>query len=170
MILTGVPVPGQVCAQQRPALPAAGSRIGISPAYTPATLAGVNIDPRRPFDFDFIIHPGDSGLNGEELRGESLKLIKYFMAALTLDEEQLWVNLSPYEAERVIPERFGHTEMGRDLLAQDYLLKQLTASLMYPEDELGDRFWQRVNRLAYEKFGTAEIPLNTFNKIWIVPD
>ena len=170
MIFAGMPVPGPVCAQQRPPLPAAGSRIGISPVYTPATLAGVNIDPRRPFDFDFIIHPGDSGLSGEELRGESLKLIKYFMAALTLDEEQLWVNLSPYEAERVIPERFGHTEMGRDLLAQDYLLKQLTASLMYPEDELGDRFWQRVNRLAYEKFGTAEIPLNTFNKIWIVPD
>ena len=39
---------------------------------------------------------------------------------------------------------FGQTEMGRDLLAQDYMLKQLTASLMYPEKELGQEFWNRV--------------------------
>ena len=30
---------------------------------------------------------------------------------------------------------FGLTEMGRDLLAEDYMLKQITASLIYPEDQ-----------------------------------
>ena len=30
--------------------------------------------------------------------------------------------------------------MGRDMLAQDYILKQLTASLIYPEKDLGKDF------------------------------
>ena len=33
---------------------------------------------------------------------------------------------------------FGKTEMGRDLLAQDYILKQITASLIYPENRFGE--------------------------------
>ena len=74
------------------------------------------------------------------------------------------------EQDRIIPEGLGVTEMGRDLLAQDYLLKQLTSSLMYPEDELGKSFWERVYKKAYERYGTTEIPMNTFNKIWIVPE
>ena len=60
--------------------------------------------------------------------------------------------------------------MGRDLLAQDYLLKQLTASLIYPEDATGKEFWNRIYAEAAEKFGTTNIPVNTFNKVWIVPE
>ncbi|OGX18548.1 MAG: hypothetical protein A2Y04_03550 [Omnitrophica WOR_2 bacterium GWC2_45_7] len=97
-------------------------------------------------------------------------MVKYFMASLTVPEEEMWVNLSPYEEDRIVPQGFGDTEMGRDLLAQDYILKQLTASLMYPEDDLGKAFWERVYQKAQEKYGTTDIPLNTFNKIWIVPD
>ena len=70
----------------------------------------------------------------------------------------------------MIPEEFGKTEMGRDLLAQDYLLKQLTASLIYPEDELGRNFWTRVYQRARDIYGTNDIPVNTFNKVWIVPE
>ena len=59
-----------------------------------------------------------------------MRLVKYFLAALTIPEKDLWVNLSPYEKDRVITDEFGSTEMGRDLLAQDYMLKQLTSSLI----------------------------------------
>ncbi|VAW19165.1 hypothetical protein MNBD_BACTEROID05-813, partial [hydrothermal vent metagenome] len=120
--------------------------------------------------FDFIINRGDDNLGGQDFEDESQKLIKYFLAALTVPEDQMWVNLSPYEKNRIIPDSFGQTEMGRDLLAQDYLLKQLTASLMYPEEELGKEFWKRVYKKSYEQFGTTEIPMNTFNKIWIMPE
>jgi len=85
-------------------------------------------------------------------------------------EDDLWVNLSPYEKDRIIPQTFGSTEMGRDLLAQDYLLKQLTASLMYPEDQLGKLFWEKVYKKAYQQYGTTELPYNTFNKVWIMPE
>jgi len=42
--------------------------------------------------------------------------------------------------------------------------------LMYPEDELGSEFWSRVYEKANKLYGTTDIPMNTFNKIWIVPD
>ena len=118
-----------------------GVMVSLSPVYSSPIIKGITIHPNDPFLFDFIVHPGDENLRGQDLREESIKLIKYFMAALTVPEDEMWVNLSPYEKDRIIPEGFGDTEMGRDLLAQDYILKQLTASLMYPEDELGNDFW-----------------------------
>ena len=96
-------------------------------------------------------------------------MVGYFLASLTVPEDQIWVNLSPYEQERMIAEGLGQTEMGRDLLAQDYMLKQITASLGYPESDLGAKFWVTVYRLAQEKLGTTNIPIKTFNKVWIVP-
>jgi len=162
-------------------LPNPGMMIGPSPAFVPVILRGIKIHPDNPFQFDFIVDTGtnpspwSSPQGGEDsgegaLEKESTKLIKYFLAALTVPEDDLWVNLSPYEKDRIIPEAFGQTEMGRDLLAQDYILKQLTASLMYPENDLGKEFWQKVYQKAQELYGTTEIPINTFNKVWIVPD
>ena len=40
---------------------------------------------------------------------------------------------------------------------------------MYPEEDLGKQFWQRVYNKAASEYGTTEIPVNTFNKVWIVP-
>jgi hypothetical protein len=60
--------------------------------------------------------------------------------------------------------------MGRDLLAQDYILKQITASLIYPEEGIGKEFWAEVYRRAQDQFGTTDIPVDTFNKVWIMPD
>ncbi len=150
-------------------LPIPGTMVPVTAGFAPLIIKGVNIYPDNPLKLDFIIDRGDTDLNEEEFKINSEKLIKYFLASLTVPEEEMWVNLSPYEKDRIIPGDFGKTEMGRDLLAQDYLLKQLTSSLMYPENELGKEFWDRVYKKAQEQFSTTEIPMNTFNKIWIVP-
>ena len=151
-------------------LPNPGVMVPPSAGYLPVMVKGITVHPENPLEFDFIINNGETGAEGEELKKESKKLVKYFLASLTVPEKDLWVNLSPYEKDRVIPDSFGLTEMGRDLLAQDYILKQLTSTMMYPEDELGEAFWGRVYEKALEKFGTTDIPLDTFNKIWIVPE
>jgi len=150
-------------------LPEPGTMVTQTPEYVPLLLKGIKIHPDDAFKFNFIIDTGHSNYKAEEIKDQSSRLIKYFLAALTIPEESLWVNLSPHEKERIISHDLGHTEMGRDLLAQDYILKQLTASLIYPEDDLGDMFWEKIYAKAYEKFGTIEIPVNTFNKVWIVP-
>jgi hypothetical protein len=151
-------------------LPKPGVMVHVSPEFNPPILKGIKVHPDNPFRFDFILDKGDSDKNNFELKSESSKLIKYFLASLTIPEKDLWVNLSPYEKDRIIPESFGVTEMGRDLLVQDYMLKQITASLVYPEDEIGKKFWKRVYEEAQAKYHTSNIPVSTFNKVWIVPE
>jgi len=151
-------------------LPVPGVMVGLSPQFSPPILKGIKVHPDNPFKFDFILDHGDNKLSNDALKDESSKLIKYFLASLTIPEKDLWVNLSPYEKDRIIPNSFGLTEMGRDLLAEDYMLKQITASLIYPEGETGKKFWKRIYEEADKKFGTTNIPVNTFNKVWIVPE
>ena len=148
--------PSLAFAQEILNLPQPGVMVSVTPALTPPLLIGLKIHPEHPLKFDFILDRGDSkNLDGARLRDESTKLIKYFLAALTIPEKQLWVNLSPYEKERIISKDFGLTEMGRDLLGQDYLLKQLMASLTYPEEGLGKTFWDRVYKKAFELYSLS---------------
>lgn len=157
-------------AQVLPTLPVPGTLLSTSQGYVPLLLKGIQVDPQNPLSFNFIMNTGELRADTDGLREEMQRQIKYFLASLTVPEAEMWVNLSPYEGDRIIPDAFGQTEMGMDLLAQDYLLKQLTASLMYPEEELGQAFWKRVYQRAEKEFGTRDIPVDTYNKVWIVPE
>ena len=164
------PVYAQTAQDQMPRLPAPGVMIHLSPEFTPAHLQGLTIHPDNALQFDFLIYRGDELLNQNQKKEQYTKLIKYFLASLTIPDEDQWVNLSPYEKNRIIKDDFGKTEMGRDLLAQDYILKQITSSLIYPEDNLGKKFWDKVYERAWREYHSTNIPVNTFNKIWIIPD
>ena len=153
-------------------LPAPGTRLSLSAAYEPLLVKGLKIHPENPFLFDFLMDSGQSSFKTDsvQLRTESQKLIKYFLASLAIPENNLWVNLSPYEKDRIVPNELGQTVLGQDMLAQDYILKQLTASLIYPENRLGKEFWGQVYKKASALHGTTSLPVNTFNKVWIVAD
>ncbi|MBF0385888.1 MAG: hypothetical protein HQL27_08465 [Candidatus Omnitrophica bacterium] len=151
-------------------LPTPGMPVSLSAPFLPVMLKGMTLYPDNPLRFDFIVDGGNTGFTPSEIKQESGRLVKYFLAAMTVPQNDLWVNLSPYESNRIIPEALGKTELGRDMLAQDYILKQLTASLLDPEKDLGKEFWNRVYKKAQEKLGTAEVPVDTFNKVWIMPD
>lgn len=159
-----------VLAQGVIGLPVPGTMVTPSAGYVPALIRGITVHPDNPLQFDFIIDTGNSELENDALKDESSRLIKYFLASLTVPEKELWVNLSPYENDRIATDAFGRTEMGRDLLGQDYILKQLTSSLIYPESDLGKEFWKKIYEKTTAKYGDISIPVNTFNKVWIVPD
>ncbi len=146
-------------------LPAPGTLIMTTPSFTPTLIKGMTIHPENPFQFDFIVDTGDTHIQGNELKAESTKLIKYFLASLTIPDNKIWVNLSPYESDRIIPEEFGKTLLGKDMLSLDYLLKQVAFSLTNPQDALGKDFWEQV----YAKVGKDGVAVDTFNKVWIVP-
>lgn len=159
-----------VYGQSTAILPSLGTPVKLSSAFTPAMIRGICLHPENALQFDFILDAGDSGLKGDDLKKESEKLVRYFLASLTLPEDDLWVNLSPYEKDRIVPDALGATEMGRDMLAQDYLLKQITASLSDPDSTLGKDFWAKVYQKAWDQYGKTDIPVDTFNKVWIMPD
>lgn len=162
------PMP-QATAQTLIDLPAPGMMVNRSGLYEPLELKGIMVNIKEPLRFKFLIDKGNSNLAGQSLTEEITRLSKYFLTCLAVPEDDLWVNLSPYEKDRIIPGNFGITLMGKDLLEQDYLLKQIMASLSFPENEIGKHFWDKVYQKAYQLYGTTEIPINTFNKVWILP-
>ena len=151
------------------ALPEPGTILDTSPSFVPILVKGMVIHPDQPLHFDLIVDSGNDLIDPQLIQQESERMTKYFLAAVTVPEKQLWVNLSPYEQDRMIANELGQTVLVRDMLAQDYILKQLTASLIYPEKGLGKEFWDNIYKRALEKFGTSAIPVDTFNKVWIAP-
>ena len=75
-------------------LPAPGVMVHLSPPLDPPILKGIKVHPDNPFRFDFILDKGDSQLSMMHLKLNPAKLIKYFLASLTIPEKDLWVNLS----------------------------------------------------------------------------
>jgi hypothetical protein len=143
-----------------------------SAPYDPPVLRGIKFDPADPLKFDFIIYEGQNHLGKAALEEESAKLIRYFLAGLTIPEEDLWVNLSPYEHDKIAPQEFSQTDIGKEMLAQDYLLKQLAASLTYPETEAGKLYWEEINGVGARSPRPGRgnpAPTNSFNKVWIMP-
>jgi Outer membrane efflux protein len=155
-------------AQDTPFLPTTRHYfLDLSSSYSLPVLRGMRVYPAKPFEFDFMVGSGDRHTIDQK---ETSLLIKYFLTCLTIPAEDLWVNLSPYESGRIIPDELALTDAGNNLLVQDKLLKQLASSLTYPESRLGKKFWEQVYKKTYEKFGTSNLPVNTYNKVWIVPE
>jgi hypothetical protein len=154
---------------QRLSVGFSANRSGEMASFNSPVLNGLRVFAEEPLRFDFILDKGDEILTDSQVRKDSIRLIKYFLTSLTIPEEDLWVNLSPYEKDRIIPQSFGKTGMGQDLLEQDFVLKQLTTSLLCPDGKTGKKFWQKVYALAQEKYGTTDISIDAFNKVWIVP-
>ena len=145
--------------------------VPISHIQSYPVLRGIEVDPQDPFHLKFIVDTGDinADVGAEDLRPVVVKLIKYFLAGLTMPESDLWVNLSPYEQNNIISDKLSHTDLGKQLLAQDYTLKQLTSSLTYPDSKIGKKYWAKVYKEVYQFASTTNIPINTYNKVWIVP-
>jgi len=160
------------------------SLLNPTPAFNPLILKGVIVDPANPLQFKFVVGQGETHLTERQLREEVDIMLKYFLAALAMPEEDIWVNLSPYESDRIIPDKLAQTDMGKTLLAQDYLLKQLAASLTYPETKQGKLYWNEINnpviasatKQSQSKIATPRSSsvrndaVDSFNKVWIVPD
>ena len=79
--------------------------------------------------------------------------VQYFIAALTIPEPDLWVNLRTDQKDVICPYRLGLTELGKTMLAQDFLLKRRAAQLCDPKKPVGklfnDRAWYERNGAKY---------------------
>lgn len=150
-------------------LPLPHQLLASGPKVLPPMIRGMVINQADPLKFNFLLEQGTAQISQEELQKEAETSIKYFLASLAVPDEDQWVNLSPQEKDRIIPDAFGRTEMGRDLLAEDYVLKQLASSMLFPENGLGKAFWDKVYALAAEKYHGQDININNFNRVWIAP-
>ena len=115
---------------------------------------GIRVNPQDPFDIEFVLDAFDEKDVSDEV---VQRLVRYFLAGLAVPADKLWVNLSPFESERIIPDELVGTDIANTLLTEDYFLKQISSSLTHPDTKTGKSYWQQINSRA------------SFNKIWIVP-
>ena len=137
------------------AISAPQGMVQLSAARSVPILRGVVFDVNDPLKIEFIYDKAAEGVLKERLDNA----INYFFTALTVDEKDLWVNLSPYEPDRIVEANIEKSSLGVELLAQDYHLKQLTSSLTHPSTTKGKEYWD-------SKFSSAN---ESSNKIWITP-
>lgn len=143
-------------------LPEPTQLVAVSRGFSPSVLKGVKFNHENPLQLEFLIDQQDSQIVSEKT---AQRLVHYFLAALTVPEGDMWVNLSPYEEDRIVPESLGNTDLGKDMLAQDYMLKQLSSSLTHPDTELGQDYWNGV--LGEDMM--QQVQNSEFNKVWIMP-
>ena len=136
------------------ALPEPTQLLRSSKHFSSPLLRGLRFDSGDLMSFDFVLDLK----NKEDVENKEItRLINYFLAALTVPEDDVWVNLSPFEKDRIIPGTLAQTELGRDMLGQDYILKQLSSSLTHPDTLIGKEYWLNNKK---ENIG----------KIWIKPN
>jgi hypothetical protein len=111
-LLSGINPPGVLSQTIAGAgfMPEPGTLVSVSQVFKPAHLMGIVIDQKNALKFDFLIDRGDKAFSADEKSAEYKKLIKYFLAAMTIPDKDQWVNLSPYEEDRIIQNNFGLTE------------------------------------------------------------
>jgi hypothetical protein len=72
-------------------MPKPGIMVNLSPVFVPAHLQGLTIHPDNALRFDFLIHKGDGQLDAVQKKQEYIKLVKYFLASLTIPDDDQWV-------------------------------------------------------------------------------
>ncbi|MCA9401145.1 MAG: hypothetical protein KC713_05930, partial [Candidatus Omnitrophica bacterium] len=70
-------------------LPDHSTIFNLTEQYHPIMMKGIEVFPDNPLRFDFIIDAGDSKAQSGAVLKEGVKLIKYFLASLTVPEDDL---------------------------------------------------------------------------------
>jgi hypothetical protein len=132
----------------------------------PPFVGGIEFPLQNPLAIGFsllsdALHPMPTEAEQVELQS---RLGRYLNTFLVLNGENLHVNLTPTEPYCGLPELLRHTDLGRDMLAQDVVLKHYTASQMHPSTPHGRSFWDRVNALTSKNRN-----FESCFRVWIVP-
>lgn len=130
-------------------------------------LRAASLDLTNPYNFKFYFDKQKYSLTPKK---DIEKIITYFLEFLTIPSEKLWVNLSPYEPERIIDPVLSQLSLGKDLVQADYQLKQLVNSLIHGNSQEAKLFWNKVNTTCLKIAKTTNLTLSLANKIWLVPD
>jgi hypothetical protein len=95
---------------------------GIHFAFTANQVTAVNADV-------------DAGRTG------AIQASDAFFVWLSLPPSTFWVNLHPYEPDRIVDPKLGSTDVGRILLEADLQMKRTVGKLIHPDTPLGRAYW-----------------------------
>ena len=127
--------------------------LGISPVYA-GQLVGVEVDSTNAFQFKLL-------MDGTPKQEEANQITEYFLTGITVPEKDLWVNLSPFEKEKVIPDTIKDIGIGQAFLRQDYQLKKVSSELVKNlKDIIGTSYakiWIEPGNIEVNEYGNRAI-------------
>lgn len=113
---------------------------------------------------------------------EAVSLV-YFLTGLTLPNDTLWVNLDPWEPERIVISSTGSTMIGRIMLEADLQMKRDFCNYEDPcKNDTGVEYWNLLNKkreelvtecmkkYPQEILDVDNIFFSAATRHWIVPD
>lgn len=136
-------------------------------------------------DFQYVLRateakPGDEISDLEEARVLSLT---WFLIGLSLPDYKFWVNLNPWESDRIIDEDLGRTDVGRIMLEADFQMKKDFCKYQNPgESDIGEKYWSLLdgkreelvekcmNMYPGEIDSVHNVLFAAATRHWIVPD
>jgi len=106
-----------------------------------------------------------------------------FLTGLTLPESEFWVNLNPWEPDRIIEKDLEETDVGRIMLEADLQMKKDFCKYKNPcESEIGEEYWKLLDEKGEELIKECmnnhlgeikdinNVQFAPVTRHWIVPD
>jgi hypothetical protein len=140
-----------------------------SKPYRPPSIIAIYSNPDQPTKFGWTIGHGSEVVPADEAPQMEHRLIEYFSTAVAFKDADFWVNLSPFEPHRILPDGLRNTRLGRDFILQDFELKKYVASLVNPSHPLGRDYWMAVSDRGFEASQLLTRTIRLFQKVWVTP-
>lgn len=133
----------------------------------PPLVGGIAFPMNNPMQIGFsLLTDASLGMPTPEEQTElQVRLGRYLNTYLVLTGDQVNVNLTPIDDYCGLPELLRHTELGRDMLSQDLVLKHYTACQLHPLTVHGKAFWDEIDTITAD----SRIIESCF-RVWIIPD
>lgn len=136
-------------------------------------------------DFEFMIKAtkAEEGSKVVDIESTIGTALDFFFIGLTLSNSRFWVNLNPWEPERIVDEDVGITDVGRIMLEADLQMKKDFCKHENPcQSEVGENYWALLDKKQEELVSecindypgqieaTDNVLFQAATRHWIVPD
>ena len=136
-------------------------------------------------DFEFMIKATKAEESSKVVDIESAigTALDFFFIGLTLSNSRFWVNLNPWEPERIVDEDVVITDVGRIMLEADLQMKRDFCKHENPcQSEIGEKYWSSLdnkreqlvkecmNNYPGQIEDTDNVLFSAATRHWIIPD
>jgi RHS repeat-associated protein len=137
-------------------------------------------------DFNFVLKAQGATGNGKQpidLKDAASLSARSFLTGLTIPDSKFWVNLNPWEEDRIIDRDLSSTDVGRIMLEADLQMKKDFSNYEDPcKSKLGADYWKLLDKKSEELVANCmikypdeiqdarNITFYPVSRHWIVPD
>ena len=165
-----------------------GNSGGVNFSHVDLTAISTNltVTPSGQYGFFNYVLRGEKEKTGTakiDVRNSSALAYNTFFVGLFMPNNLFWVNLNPWEPNRLLGDGLEKTDAGRVMLEADLQMKKDFAKYENPcESDVGSQFWKKLDEKSDQLTQTIKkkypndfnekdiITFSTVSRNWIIPD